>query len=78
MKIIDSPGVRDIDIDHLNLKDIILGFPEILNHSLNCVFQIVLIKLMRDVRFKLRKNDDIQESRYNNFIFLSNQRKVDE
>ena len=38
MQIIDSPGVRDIDIDHLKLKEIILGFPEIMHHSLNCVF----------------------------------------
>ena len=38
MQIIDSPGVRDIDIDHLKLKEITLGFPEIMHHSLNCVF----------------------------------------
>jgi ribosome biogenesis GTPase len=38
MKIIDSPGVRDIGIDHLKPKEIILGFPEIINYSLNCTF----------------------------------------
>ena len=38
MKIIDSPGVRDIGIDHLKPKEIILGFPEISDYSLNCTF----------------------------------------
>ena len=76
MKIIDSPGVRDIDIDHLNLKDIILGFPEILNHSLNCVFPNCSHQIDEGCAVKAAlKNDDIKESRYNNFIFLSNQEK---
>ena len=34
MKIIDSPGIRDIGIDHLKQGEIILGFPEIMDYSL--------------------------------------------
>ena len=76
MQIIDSPGVRDIDIDHLNLKDIILGFPEILNHSLNCVFPNCSHQIDEGCAVQAAlKNGDIKESRYNNFIFLSNQEK---
>ena len=76
MQIIDSPGVRDIDIDHLNLKEIILGFPEILNHSLNCVFPNCSHQIDEGCAVQAAlKNGDIKESRYNNFIFLSNQEK---
>ncbi len=76
MQIIDSPGVRDIDIDHLNLKEIILGFPEILNHSLNCVFPNCSHQIDEGCAVHAAlKNGDIKESRYNNFIFLSNQEK---
>ena len=76
MQIIDSPGVRDIDIDHLNLKEIIRGFPEILNHSLNCVFPNCSHQIDEGCAVQAAlKNGDIKESRYNNFIFLSNQEK---
>ena len=77
MQIIDSPGVRDIDIDHLKLKEIILGFPEIMHHSLNCVFQNCSHQIDDGCAVKTAlKNGDIKESRYNNFIFLSNQEKI--
>ena len=77
MQIIDSPGVRDIDIDHLKLKEIILGFPEIMNHSLNCVFPNCSHQIDDGCAVKTAmKNGDIKESRYNNFIFLSNQEKT--
>ena len=78
MKIIDSPGVRDIGIDHLKLRDIILGFPEIVNYSLNCTFPNCSHQADEGCEVMAAlKNGDIEESRYNNFIFLSN-RKLNE
>ena len=77
MQIIDSPGVRDIDIDHLKLKEITLGFPEIMHHSLNCVYPNCSHQIDDGCAVKTAmKNGDIKESRYNNFIFLSNQEKI--
>ena len=77
MQIIDSPGVRDIDIDHLKLKEITLGFPEIMHHSLNCVFPNCSHQIDDGCAVKTAmKNGDIKESRYNNFIFLSNHEKI--
>ena len=76
MKIIDSPGVRDIGIDHLNSKEIILGFPEIMNYSLNCTFPNCSHQIDEGCAvIAALKNGDIEQSRYNNFIFLSNQEK---
>ena len=76
MKIIDSPGVRDIGIDHLNSKEIILGFPEIINYSLLCVFPNCFHQTDEGCAvIAALKNGDIEERRYNNFIFLSNQEK---
>ena len=76
MQIIDSPGVRDIGIDHLKLNEIILGFPEIMNYSLNCTFPNCSHQIDEGCAFiAALKNGDIEESRYNNFIFLSNQEK---
>jgi ribosome biogenesis GTPase len=77
MKIIDSPGVRDIGIDHLKPKEIILGFPEIINYSLNCTFPNCSHQTDAGCEvITALKNGDIEESRYNNFIFLSNQEKT--
>ena len=77
MKIIDSPGVRDIGIDHLKPKEIILGFPEIINYSLNCTFPNCSHQTDEGCEvIAALKNGDIEESRYNNFIFLSNQEKT--
>ena len=74
MKIIDSPGVRDIGIDHLNSKEIILGFPEIINYSLLCAFPNCSHQIDEGCAvIAALKNGDIEERRYNNFIFLSNQ-----
>src|SRR6056300_216910 len=74
MKIIDSPGVRDIGIDHLESKEIILGFPEISNYSLKCTFPNCSHQADEGCEVVAAlKNGDIEESRYNNFIFLSNQ-----
>ena len=76
MQIIDSPGVRDIGIDHLKLNEIILGFPEIMDYSLNCTFPNCSHHIDEGCAvFAALKNGDIEESRYNNFIFLSNQEK---
>ena len=73
MKIIDSPGVRDIGINHLKQEEIILGFPEIINYSLNCVFPNCSHQADQGCAVMAAlKNGDIEESRYNNFIFLSN------
>ena len=73
MKIIDSPGVRDIDINHLKLEEIILGFPEIINYSISCAFPNCSHKADEGCAvIAALKNGDIEESRYNNFIFLSN------
>ena len=73
MKIIDSPGVRDIGINHLKLEEIILGFPEIINYSLNCAFANCSHQADEGCAVMAAlKNGDIEESRYNNFIFLSN------
>jgi len=77
MKIIDSPGVRDIGIDHLKPKEIILGFPEIINYALNCTFPNCSHQTDEGCEvIAALKNGDIEESRYNNFIFLSNQEKT--
>ena len=76
MKIIDSPGVRDIGIDHLNSKEIILGFPEIINYSLLCAFPNCSHQIDEGCAvIAALKNGDIEERRYNNFIFLINQEK---
>ena len=76
MKIIDSPGVRDIGIDHLNSKEIILGCPEIINYSLLCAFTNCSHQIDEGCAvIAALKNGDIEERRYNNFIFLSNQEK---
>ena len=78
IKIIDSPGVRDIDINHLKLEEIILGFPEIINYSINCAFANCSHQADEGCEvMSALKNGDIEESRYNNFIFLSN-RKLNE
>ena len=78
MKIIDSPGVRDIGIDHLKPKEIVLGFPEIINYSLSCTFPNCSHQGDEGCEVMAAlKNGDIEESRYNNFIFLSN-REINE
>ena len=78
IKIIDSPGVRDIGIDHLKPKEIILGFPEIINYSLNCTFPNCSHQADEGCEVMTAlKNGDIEESRYNHFIFLSNQEKTE-
>ena len=72
MKVIDSPGVRDIGIEHLTHAEILAGFKEISEFALKCAFpkcghqgdeNCAVIDALH--------NGDIQQSRYNNFISLN-------
>lgn len=72
MQIIDSPGVRDISIDHLKPEEVILGFSEIKNFASRCAFP--KCSHQNDAGcavINAVKNGDIRESRYNNFIFFN-------
>ena len=73
MQIIDSPGVRDIGLDHLGSEEIILGFLEISDFSRKCDFPNCSHQKDKGCAvIKAVKNGDISESRYNNFMNLSN------
>ena len=75
MQIIDSPGVRDINIDHLRQEEVILGFSEIKNFASRCAFP--RCSHQNDAScavINAVKNGDIKESRYNNFIFLTKEK----
>ena len=75
MQLIDSPGVRDINLDHLKPNKIIFGFSEIYRFSANCEFpNCNHINDRGCAVIEAVKNGEIEESRYNNFIVLS-QRK---
>ena len=72
MQLIDSPGIRDIGIDHLNSNEIIMGFSEIMNFSKKCSFPRCSHKNDEGCAvLNAVQNGDIEESRYKNFIFLS-------
>ena len=73
MQIIDSPGVRDIGLDHLESEEIILGFLEISDFSRKCDFPNCSHQKDKGCAvINAVKNGDISESRYNNFMNLSN------
>ena len=73
MQIIDSPGVRDIGLDHLGSEEIILGFLEISDFSRKCDFSNCSHQKDNGCAvINAVKNGDISESRYNNFMNLSN------
>ena len=73
MQIIDSPGVRDIGLDHLGSEEIILGFVEISDFSRKCDFPNCSHQKDKGCAvINAVKNGDISESRYNNFMNLSN------
>ena len=75
MQLIDSPGVRDINLDHLKPNKIIFGFSEIYRFSAKCEFpNCNHINDRGCAVIEAVKNGEIEESRYNNFIVLS-QRK---
>ena len=72
MKVIDSPGVRDIGIEQLSNAEILAGFKEINELASKCEFPkcgheddegCAVIKALN--------NDDIKQSRYNNFMILN-------
>ena len=68
-KIIDSPGMRDIDIKSYSSDQIILGFEEILKASRHCKFNDCNhINNDGCHVIKCLTNDEINQSRYNNFI----------
>ena len=72
MQLIDSPGVRDIGIDHLSSNEIILGFSEIMNFSTRCAYPRCSHENDEGCAvINAVQNGGIKESRYNNFIFLS-------
>ncbi|MDA9782621.1 ribosome small subunit-dependent GTPase A [Gammaproteobacteria bacterium] len=72
MKVIDSPGVRDIGIEQLSHAEILAGFKEINKLAAKCEFPkcgheddegCAVIQALN--------NGDIEQSRYNNFMILS-------
>jgi len=68
-KIIDSPGMRDIEIYNYDSNQIILGFKEILEASRHCKFNDCNhINNDGCNVIKCLLNDEINQSRYNNFI----------
>ena len=73
IKIIDSPGMRDIAIENYSEREIINGFEEILNASKYCKFNNCnhIDNEGCNITKKLL-NDEINESRYNNFIKFLN------
>ena len=73
IKIIDSPGMRDIAIENYSEREIINGFEEIQNASKYCKFNNCnhIDNEGCNITKKLL-NDEINESRYNNFIKFLN------
>ena len=73
IKIIDSPGMRDIAIENYSEREIINGFKEIQNASKYCKFNNCnhIDNEGCNITKKLL-NDEINESRYNNFIKFLN------
>ena len=72
MKVIDSPGVRDIGIEQLSHAEILAGFKEIHKLAAKCEFPkcgheddegCAVIQALN--------NGDIEQSRYNNFMILN-------
>jgi ribosome biogenesis GTPase len=72
MKVIDSPGVRDIGIEQLSHAEILAGFKEIDELAAKCEFPrcgheddggCSVIQALN--------NGDIEQSRYNNFMILN-------
>ena len=72
MKVIDSPGVRDIGIEQLSHAEILAGFKEIDELAAKCVFP----KCGHEddegcAVMQALNNGDIEQSRYNNFMILN-------
>ena len=72
MKVIDSPGVRDIGIEQLSNAEILAGFKEINELASKCEFP----KCGHEddegcAVMQALNNGDIEQSRYNNFMILN-------
>ena len=72
MKVIDSPGVRDIGIEQLSNAEILAGFKEIDELAAKCEFP----KCGHEddegcAVMQALNNGDIEQSRYNNFMILN-------
>ena len=72
MKVIDSPGVRDIGIEQLSHAEILAGFKEIDELAAKCEFP----KCGHEddegcAVMQALNNGDIEQSRYNNFMILN-------
>ena len=68
-KIIDSPGMRDIEIQNYSSDQIIYGFEEILEASRYCKFNDCNHIKNDGCRIvECLSNGEIEQSRYNNFI----------
>ena len=73
MKIIDSPGMRDVELASYQSEEIIKGFKEILESSKDCKFNDCNhinndgCNIINNLA-----NGEISESRYNNFIKFRN------
>jgi len=72
MKVIDSPGVRDIGIEQLSHADILAGFKEIGELATKCEFPKCGHEDDEGCAVMLALNNgDIEQSRYNNFMILN-------
>ena len=75
IEIIDSPGVRDIEIEKFNSEEVLDGFFEIREAALGCKFKNCnhISDFGCNVTYQLSKGN-IVESRYNNYIsFIKNE-----
>ena len=77
MKVIDSPGVRDIGIEQLSNAEILAGFKEIDELAAKCEFpkcgheDDVGCAVMQSLN-----DGDVEQSRYNNFMILNDAANV--
>ena len=72
MKVIDSPGVRDIGIEQLSHAEILAGFKEIDELGAKCEFPKCGHKDDEGCAvMQALNNGDIEQSRYNNFMILN-------
>lgn len=72
MKVIDSPGVRDIGIEQLSHAEILAGFKEIDELAAKCEFPKCGHEDDEGCAVtQALNNGDIEQSRYNNFMILN-------
>ena len=72
MKVIDSPGVRDIGIEQLSHAEILAGFKEIDELAAKCEFPKCGHQDDEGCAvMQALNNGDIEQSRYNNFMILN-------